>query len=294
MSKFLTSVGLRAGEAAAPKKNRPNLRMLFTLITAMTRNALICLLALFLVQAAHAESLKDALNHKYKNQILALRSPFTSRDQKFDSAGQSLDTAPSSGWLLYGGLYVEKLSLSPDTLWLEGPRAASTVDKKNGQPMLVRFSKSERIEIHLDQPLKSLDDVDAVMARVFFPIADAAVRAWPEFRRAGDDTLDDQVYHVGNGTSPPRPIYTPEPEFSEEARHAGFQGTVVLTVVVSKTGNIGRIKLARSLGKGLDENAMEKLKSWRFDPATRKGQPVAVEMNIEVAFHLYSNPRTLH
>jgi TonB family protein len=265
--------------------------VLFTLIVAMTRNVLFCLLALVLVQAAHADSVKDALNHKYKHHILALRSPFTpGYDQKFDSAGQSLDAAPSSGWLLYGGIYIEKLTLSPDTLRLEGPRAAMIADNENGQPTLVRFSKTQQIEIHLDQPLKSLDDAEAVMGRVFFPTADAADRAWPELRRADNNTPDDQIYHVGNGTSAPRPTYTPEPDFSEEARHAKFQGTVLLRVVVSETGNIVRIKLQRFLGKGLDENAMEELKLWRFDPATRQGKPVAVEMNIEVAYHLYSRP----
>jgi len=256
----------------------------------MTRNVLFCLLALVLVQAAHADSLKDALNQTYKKHILALRSPFTAGDQKFDSGGQSLDAAPSSGWLLYGGIYIEKLTLSPDTLRLEGPRAAMIADNENGQPTLVRFSKTQQIEIHLDQPLKSLDDAEAVMGRVFFPTADAADRAWPELRRADNNTPDDQIYHVGNGTSAPRPTYTPEPDFSEEARHAKFQGTVLLRVVVSETGNIVRIKLQRFLGKGLDENAMEELKLWRFDPATRQGKPVAVEMNIEVAYHLYSRP----
>jgi TonB family protein len=260
----------------------------------MNRKAAFLLLAASLLQAAsaHAESIKDALNYKYKNQILALRSPLTAGDQKFDSAGHPVKPAPKSGWLIYGGIYVEKLNLSPDTLRLEGPRAASATNKRDGKPMLVRFSKSQRIEIHLDQPLKSVDDADAVMARVFFPSADAAVHAWPEFRRADDNTPDDQIYHVGNGTSLPRATYTPEPEFSEEARHARFQGIVVMKVVVNKTGNIVRIKLERSLGKGLDQNAMEGVKQWRFEPATRDGRPVAVEMNIEVSFNLY--PSHLH
>ena len=259
----------------------------------MNRKTSVLFLAVLLFQTAtaRADSIKDALSHKYKNQVLVLRSPFTSGEQKFDSAGHSPNGAPNSGWLLYGGIYIEKLNLSSDTLRLEGPRAALT--NKNGQRMLIRFSKAQRIEIHLDQPLKSLDDAEAVMARVFFLSADPAVRAWPEFRRADDNTPDDEIYHVGNGTAPPRPTYTPEPEFSEAARHAGFQGTVVLTVVVNKTGNIVRIKLARSLGMGLDENAMEELKSWRFEPATRKGQPVAVELNIEVSFNLYTRPRSI-
>lgn len=259
----------------------------------MHRKTFICLLSFFLAPPAHADSLKDALNQKYQNQILALRSPFTARDQKFDSAGHPLNGASNSGWLLYGGIYIEKLSLSPDTLRLEGPRAAAT--NKNGQPMLVRFSKSQRIEIHLDQPLKSVDDADAVIDRVFFPAAAAAVRAWPEWRRADANTPDDEIYRVKkDDVLPPKATYTPEPEFSEEARHAGFQGVVVMKVVVSKTGNIVRIKLERALGKGLDENAMEELKSWRFEPANRNGQPVAVEMNIEVSFNLYSKSPHIH
>jgi TonB family protein len=253
----------------------------------MNRKNIVLFLAVLLFQAAtaSAESIKDALNHKYKNQVLALRSPFTASDQKFDSAGHSLTAPPNSGWLLYGGIYVEKLSLSPDTLRLDGHRAASALDNK--KRMLAGFRKSQRIEIHLDQPLKSLDDADAVMGRVFFPSADAAVHAWPEFRRADDNTPDDQIYHVGNGTSLPRATYTPEPEFSEQARHAKYQGTVVLSIVVDKAGRISRIRLQRALGLGLDENAMEGVKRWRFNPATRNGEPVAVAMNIEVSFNLY-------
>jgi len=100
----------------------------------MTRQALICSLALLLMQAAHADRVKDALNHKYKNHILALRSPFIAADQKFDSAGHPLDIAPSSGWLLYGGIYVEKLNLSRDTVRVQGPLAAYADQKKMASP----------------------------------------------------------------------------------------------------------------------------------------------------------------
>jgi periplasmic protein TonB len=85
---------------------------------------------------------------------------------------------------------------------------------------------------------------------------------------------------------PPRATYTPEPEFSKEARQAKYQGMVVLSIVVDKLGTVSRITLESPLGMGLDENAMEELKVWRFGPATRDGQPVAVEMRIEVSFRL--------
>lgn len=256
----------------------------------MNRKTSVLFLAVLLVQAtaAGAESVKDALNHKYKKQVLSLRAPLAGGNQKFDSAGHSLNGPPNAGWLIYGGIYVEKLNLSPDTLRLEGPRAATTANKRNGKPMLVRFSKSQRIEIHLDQPLKSLDEAEAVMGRVFFFSAEAAQRAWPEIRRADDKTPDSEIYHVKkDDVLPPRATYTPEPEFSEEARRAKFQGTVILKIVINKAGDVVRVRLERALGMGLDKNAMEGVKQWRFTPATRNGQPVAVEMNIEVAFNLY-------
>jgi TonB family protein len=274
----------------------------------MNRKALICLLALVLVEAAHADSLKEALNHKYKNQILALRSPLTKGDQKFDSAGHSLSIAKSSGWLLYGGISVKKINLSSGTLRVEGNGATSYLEKRIGKVIVMPYGKARHIEIHLDHPLNSVDEADAIMDRIFFLGPDAVDHIRPEFRRADDNTPDDQIFHVskhafrrpGDNAQeaaadldkegivlPPRPTYTPEPEFSAQARNAKYQGTVVLGIVIDKAGKVSRIRLDRPLGMGLDENAMEGVKQWRFSPATRNGEPVAVAMSIEVSFNLY-------
>ena len=132
------------------------------------------------------------------------------------------------------------------------------------------------------------DQAQVVMDRVFFLGAEALQHTKPEYRRSGDTIPEEPAYPLGkDGVKAPQSIYTPDPEFSEKARHAKYQGTVILNVVVDKTGNVSRIRLERPLGMGLDENAMEGLKNWRFKPATRNGQPVAVEMNVEVAFNLY-------
>jgi TonB family protein len=95
------------------------------------------------------------------------------------------------------------------------------------------------------------------------------------------------AYHVGGGVSAPRVIYDPDPEFSEEARKAKYQGVVVLTIIIGTDGRVQDARVARSLGMGLDEKAMEKVKEWRFEPATKDGHPVPVEVNVEVSFHLY-------
>lgn len=95
------------------------------------------------------------------------------------------------------------------------------------------------------------------------------------------------LFHIGNGVSQPRPIYTPDPEFSEEARRAKYQGVVTLYVIVGVDGRIHNPKVLRSLGMGLDQKALERVKTWKFEPAQKDGHPVPVEMSIEVSFNLY-------
>jgi TonB family protein len=277
---------MRAAAAGVPRKGRQDFINLFTLIVVMARKSLICLLALVLIQAAHADSVKDALNQKYKKHVFALRSPFLPGGQKFDADGHLIGPSPKGPWLTYGAMYFEKVTLSADALRLEGPRVVISRDK-SGKPILIPLSKSLRIEIRLPQPLNSLDDADTILGRVFFIGADSTEHLKPEFRRADSISSDEPIYHVKkDNVLPPRATYTPEPEFSKEARQAKYQGMVVLSIVVDKLGTVSRITLESPLGMGLDENAMEELKVWRFGPATKDGQPVAVEMRIEISFRL--------
>jgi protein TonB len=95
------------------------------------------------------------------------------------------------------------------------------------------------------------------------------------------------VFRIGGGVSAPKAIYAPDPEYSEEARKAKYQGTVVLSLVVGSDGMPRDIKIARSVGLGLDEKAIETVKTWKFEPGTKDGKPVATYATIEVAFHLY-------
>lgn len=95
------------------------------------------------------------------------------------------------------------------------------------------------------------------------------------------------VFRVGGGVSAPRAIYTPDPEYSEEARKARQQGTVVLWIVIDREGKPREARVVRSLGMGLDERAIDAVRRWRFEPAQKDGRPVAVQVNVEVSFRLY-------
>ncbi len=91
---------------------------------------------------------------------------------------------------------------------------------------------------------------------------------------------------VGNGVSAPQILERQEPAYTEEARAARIQGTVLLRLVVRADGTTGQIRVARSLDVGLDQRAVEAVSGWKFKPGMKDGKPVAVETTIEVSFHL--------
>jgi periplasmic protein TonB len=94
------------------------------------------------------------------------------------------------------------------------------------------------------------------------------------------------AYRIGGGVSAPTVLVKVEPEYSEEARKAKWQGTVVLSLVVDESGTAQGIKVTKSLGLGLDQKAIEAVMKWRFKPGMKDGKPVPVMASIEVNFRL--------
>jgi TonB family protein len=101
-----------------------------------------------------------------------------------------------------------------------------------------------------------------------------------------DEKDGSEILKVGRGVSPPTVISRVEPAYSDEARAAGYRGTVVVRATIHKDGTLTVDKVVRELGLGLDQKAVEALEMWKFKPATRNSEPVAVELNIEVNFNL--------
>jgi len=96
-----------------------------------------------------------------------------------------------------------------------------------------------------------------------------------------------KVYRVGDGVRAPIPTYKPDPPFTKGAKAAKLQGTGVYSAVIDDSGNVAEVEVVRPLDKGLDENAMQTLRTWKFKPATKDGKPVPVKVMVEVAFKLY-------
>ena len=129
------------------------------------------------------------------------------------------------------------------------------------------------------------------VAVLLFPASECVNAQTQEPNDTGSTTTANSgdVFRVGGGVSPPRLIYSPDPEYSDQARKERFQGTCRLWLVVSADGIPRDIRVTRTLGFGLDEKAIEAVRQWTFEPALKDGRPVAVRINVEVNFRLHDD-----
>jgi len=94
------------------------------------------------------------------------------------------------------------------------------------------------------------------------------------------------VYRVGGGVTEPKVLTSADPEFSEEARKAKFSGNVLVYFIVDENGTPTHVHVARGVGMGLDEKAVEAVRQYKFKPGMKDGKPVKVELAIEVNFQI--------
>jgi TonB family protein len=78
----------------------------------------------------------------------------------------------------------------------------------------------------------------------------------------------------------------PPPEYSDDARKARIQGSVVILAVVEANGTLRVDKVTKGLGYGLDEKAIEAVRKWKFEPGKKDGKPVAAPVSITVNFSI--------
>lgn len=285
-----------------------------------TAAALIFTFVFSLSMAGLEADLEHALARHYEKKILILRHPVRNDSQKYNAAGELLNGGSEAPWTVNGAIEVHKIHLTPTKLRIEGKRRVYGFDARQNKliPFNVKDKPAVNLEIALDAPLSTLDQGDAIIHRVFNISDEELINSAPEFWRpfltkqygnpkiaypnlaSSDSTpsaaptapppANDEVLpaKIDNKTvKPPKPISTLEPSFSDAARHFRYQGTMILALVVDKEGKIRRTQIVRPLGFGLDEQAIAAVQTWKFQPATRNGEPVAVEMGVEISFKLF-------
>lgn len=273
-----------------------------------TISFLVLLVGAILTASPVDRPLQDQLTDQYVGQTVFLRHPFTSDSQEFDPNGKPKGKVQEGPWTFYGRLVIKKITVENDKLLVEGNRIVYKFDGNAEHLVSVPQSQNVQIAIRLHTPLNSMDDAVSVLGRVLAltdkEIQNAIPPVWRPYLAkppgtdnakdapspdAGNTGADDRgqgnrVFQVGSRkVSAPKPQFTPEPAFDAKP---GFSGVVSLNTVVDAQGRITKVKVVRSLGKGLDEEAIRAVKAWRFTPAMSDGKPVAASMTIVIDFHL--------
>jgi protein TonB len=108
---------------------------------------------------------------------------------------------------------------------------------------------------------------------------------------AGGQSAPNATRRIGGSVSPPVVLYAPIPVISEASKKLMEQkrnvGNVVVYLQVDTNGRATHVRVLKGVGLGLDESAVKAVRLYRFRPAMEDGQPVVVEMNVEVNFNVF-------
>ncbi|MCP4549613.1 MAG: TonB family protein [bacterium] len=135
--------------------------------------------------------------------------------------------------------------------------------------LLQKFSREETAERWLNMEMLSPSH----------QTIDELTRGWLD--------IDHKTPLEGHETiKPPSKIVAHQPQYTEEALAAGLQGTVIVQVVITETGEVEVIKELKGLPKGLSRSVTKAISAWRFEPALSDGKPIPVYFNVTVNFAL--------
>jgi len=272
-----------------------------------------------------SSAVEKQLRDKYQGRTLLIRNFYEGNHLRYDSGGMPTGSTTPGSWTADGFVQVNNIRVSAKGLTLRGSRLLAGASDMEGF-YFIEDDKSPTFEINvrLDSGDITLEQANAALSRVFLTAADHIEELVPDYWKpcfrgtrhachfspkllavpgvsppaatsdgsaseASAAGVDPSIVKIQPGKSaiPPKVINQYNPQFSEAARRAKVQGTVVLGLVVDASGNPTKIRILGPLGCGLDEQAVRTVESWRFRPAEKDGKPVAAEIAIKIDFHLY-------
>lgn len=283
---------------------RPTLRFLLPGFAGAT---------LLLASAVQAQSTRDEIEKRLTSQPLILRGLWAEDKLEFDGAGQPKKDYRTTS-VTVCGMQVQNVAVSGKVLRLNGIRMAlewhPTPDSRSRRLTMdevpVLKSKDPGSVEKMSVEIKGAENfgpaIDAIFATNLADLVPVLPDYWKVFaERQGEDIVSkrDPVipdvksgavprpWHVGGSVQPPKLIYQVDPVFSEEARRAKISGNTQIYMIVGADGVPQKVLIARPAGHGLDEKAVEAARQYRFRPATRDGEPVPVDLYIDVNFQVF-------
>lgn len=167
------------------------------------------------------------------------------------------------------------------------PGGVSDIKPISGHPLLVKAVLNSVEQWKFAPPAKA--PVETTLTITFrLPLAQDSSADAKNYQFQGREyNYPGKVYKIGGDVKAPKPLYSPDPHYTPEARNAKLSGDIILSTVISGEGKVVSVKeVSKPLGKGLDENALKTIPTWKFNPAVLDGKFVPVRMLIDVSFRL--------
>ena len=270
--------------------------------------------------AAHTEDLKRDLDRNLHDKFFLLRNFYRGDVVRYDAQGEPIGSPQPGSWTVDGVVAISKVTTKKSRVEFHA-RRYFLIGGHDGYE-LSPANREVLIEGDFSQEALTRDSVGRFISRVFLNQTDTPADTVPPFWKPCFGELDaskpcrlspkiaplfrfatppsapqlqkamvksgNVIEKGGPGVSAPHATYDPDPEYSEEARRNRVQAIVILELVVDTSGRPRDLKVVSPAGYGLDEKAMNVVKTWKFEPARRGGDPVSVMIDVEVAFRLYN------
>jgi TonB family protein len=266
--------------------------------------------------AGASDDVEEQLKADYLGKVLTLRHFYKGKQLVFEPGGSLIGFADVGPWTVDGQVLVESIELQESKLQIHARRICLVFDSKGkaSRDVLSFLAESKAkdrealegvfranevdFDIGLASEKPDMAAVSSAMNAVFLKPGESMRDIVPDFWRDYFDGVDglsrevrhsaEPVYGVGpNGASAPHVTYQGDPQFSEEARQAKYQGVMIVSLVVDPSGSVRDLAIVSPLGMGLDENAIAAVGAWKFEPGIKDGNPVPVQLKVEVDFRLY-------
>lgn len=263
---------------------------------------------LFLILVAtaslHAQSTLADIQSRLIKKPLYLRGLWRNDDLKFDQDGLLQGTSLSMSFTL-DGIEITKAKLTTDGLSLEGRRIGLTFTGAVPKRVVLQVGGlgGHDEKMHLDIAAPPSGDystaLDAIFTDDLAQLIPKMPLQWQKFASkyfpAGSPPYapekarpaQDGSKRVGGTVMPPKVLFAPEPQFTAYAKALKQGGNCLVYLQVDTEGKPTNVSILRPIGLGLDEQSVVAVQSYKFTPAMENGQPVRVEMNVEVNFKIW-------
>ena len=279
-------------------------------MTSILRSTILlswCCVSLVAFASDNQRDIERNVQQTYIGHLLSLKSPSVADHLHFKPDGQLAGSLIPGPWTTSGIFQVIKVAIKANHLELEGDRVVIGWRVDQTPTLLpVVTGRKVRVTLESDVPIADVGQVTQMLVRVFDKgnIDNRIANYWkpnpaaieffgkPVKSRAPEEVLGvlegDRIVRGSSygAVNPPRPLYDPDPEYTNEGKSKRVEGTTILRMVVNENGLPEIIEIAKSLGGGLDVRALEAVSTWRFAPATMKGKPVPVMISVEMSFRL--------